>query len=43
MAFSLNLFLLTHPLRGATGLHNNGDVDYEISTHTPLAGCNVEE
>ena len=37
-----NKFLLTHPLRGATGLHNNGDVDYEISTHTPLAGCNID-
>ncbi len=33
-------FLLTHPLRGATIVYQNLLKNKQISTHTPLAGCN---
>ncbi len=38
---SFQLFLLTHPLRGATRLTNLNGINLSISTHTPLAGCNI--
>ena len=34
-------FLLTHPLRGATQKRNRCLRIFSISTHTPLAGCNI--
>ncbi len=34
-------FLLTHPLRGATKTAGKSMSEALISTHTPLAGCNV--
>ncbi len=34
-------FLLTHPLRGATNCRLHRDCYMDISTHTPLAGCNL--
>ncbi len=37
---SQRLFLLTHPLRGATRAGGNRITATCISTHTPLAGCN---
>ncbi len=33
-------FLLTHPLRGATIVYQNLLKNKQISTHTPLTGCN---
>ncbi len=37
----LSVFLLTHPLRGATVKVRVCGLYHGISTHTPLAGCNT--
>ncbi len=38
--FCPNAFLLTHPSRGATLQRKGNSKTWEISTHTPLTGCN---
>ena len=37
----MDKFLLTHPLRGATLQELEQKNSKKISTHTPLAGCNI--